>query len=311
MSDEITNKTRRSEIWFNDKAEPGETAVYLERYPTWGLTRGELQSGKPMIGIAQSGSELTPCNRIHLALAERVKDGTRDAGGISFEFPMHPIQESCRRPTAALDRNLAYLGLVEVMTGYPFDGVVLTTGCDKTTPACLMAAATVNMPAIVLSGGPMLNGWHKGERAGSGTGVWKAREQLAAGEIDYEEFMNLVASSAPSVGHCNTMGTASTMNSLAEALGMSLPRCAAIPAPYRERGQIAYETGLRIVGMVWEDLKPSDILPRKAFENCIVVNSAIGGSTNAPIHINALARHLWVGLSIEDVQTGGERQGRT
>src|SRR5471030_2616123 len=303
MSEET--KQRRSEIWFNDKSEPGETAVYLERYPTWGMTRGEMQAGRPVIGIAQSGSELTPCNRIHLSLAARIKEGIRDAGGISFEFPIHPIQESCRRPTAALDRNLAYLGLVEILVGYPFDGVVLTTACDKTTPACLMAAATVNMPAIVLSGGPMLNGWFNGERTGSGTVVWKAREQMAAGEIDYEEFMNIVASSAPSVGHCNTMGTASTMNSLAEALGMSLPGCAAIPAPYRERGQIAYETGTRIVEMVWEDLKPSDILTRQAFENCIVINSAIGGSTNAPIHINALARHIGVELSIDDWQKVG------
>ena len=281
------------------------TALYLERYLNYGLTRHELQSGKPIIGIAQTGTDLSPCNRHHLELAHRVREGIRAAGGIAMEFPMHPIQETGKRPTAALDRNLAYLGLVEILFGYPLDGVVLTTGCDKTTPACLMAAATVNMPAIVLSGGPMLNGWHDGQRTGSGTVVWKAREELAAGEIDYEEFMNIVASSAPSVGHCNTMGTASTMNSLAEALGMSLPGCAAIPAPYRERGQIAYETGTRIVDMVWEDLKPSDILTRKAFENCIVVNSAIGGSTNAPIHINALARHIGVELSIDDWQKFG------
>src|SRR5258707_6453269 len=298
-------KRLRSEIWFNDRAEPGETAIYIERYSTYGLGRQELQSGRPVIGIAQTGGDLTPCNRIHVSLAARVRYGIRDAGGIAFEFPVLPIPESCRRPTAALDRNLAYLGLVEILCGYPLDGVVLTTGCDKTTPACLMSAATVNMPAIVLSGGPMLNGWHKGERSGSGTVVWKAREQLAGGEIDYEEFMNIVASSAPSVGHCNTMGTASTMNSLAEALGMSLPGCAAIPAPYRERGQIAFETGTRIVEMVWEDLKPSDILTRKAFENCIVVNSAIGGSTNAPIHINALARHIGVELDIDDWQKYG------
>ena len=281
------------------------TALYLERYLNYGLTRQELQSGKPIIGIAQTGNDLSPCNRHHLELAHRVREGIREAGGIAMEFPTHPIQETGKRPTAALDRNLAYLGLVEVLFGYPLDGVVLTTGCDKTTPACLMAAATVNMPAIVLSGGPMLNGWFNGERTGSGTVVWKARERLAAGEIDYEEFMEIVASSAPSVGHCNTMGTASTMNSLAEALGMSLPGCAAIPAPYRERGQIAYETGRRIVEMVWEDLKPSDILTRKAFENCIVVNSAIGGSTNAPIHINALARHIGVELSIDDWQKHG------
>ena len=239
----VTRRKLRSSEWFNNPHNPGMTALYLERYLNYGLTRQELQSGKPIIGIAQTGNDLSPCNRHHLELAHRVREGIRAAGGIAMEFPMHPIQETGKRPTAALDRNLAYLGLVEILFGYPLDGVVLTTGCDKTTPACLMAAATVNMPAIVLSGGPMLNGWHKGERTGSGTVVWKAREQLAAGEIDYEEFMNIVASSAPSVGHCNTMGTASTMNSLAEALGMSLPGCAAIPAPYRERGQIAYETG--------------------------------------------------------------------
>jgi xylonate dehydratase len=295
----------RSTEWFNNPHNPGMTALYLERYLNYGLTREELQSGKPIIGIAQTGNDLSPCNRHHLELAKRVREGIRAAGGIAMEFPTHPIQETGKRPTAALDRNLAYLGLVEVLFGYPLDGVVLTTGCDKTTPACLMAAATVNLPAIVLSGGPMLNGWYNGERAGSGTVVWKARERLAAGEIDYEEFISIVASSAPSVGHCNTMGTASTMNSLAEALGMSLPGCAAIPAPYRERGQIAYETGKRIVEMVWEDLKPSDILTRKAFENCIVVNSAIGGSTNAPIHINALARHIGVELSIDDWQKHG------
>ena len=301
----VTRRKLRSSEWFNNPHNPGMTALYLERYLNYGLTRHELQSGKPIIGIAQTGSDLSPCNRHHLELANRVRDGIRAAGGIAMEFPVHPIQETGKRPTAALDRNLAYLGLVEVLYGYPLDGVVLTTGCDKTTPACLMAAATVNMPAIVLSGGPMLNGWHKGQRTGSGTVVWKAREELAAGEIDYEEFMNIVASSAPSVGHCNTMGTASTMNALAEALGMSLPGCAAIPAPYRERGQIAYETGGRIVEMVWEDLKPSDILTRKAFENCIVVNSAIGGSTNAPIHINAIARHIGVELSIDDWQKFG------
>jgi len=295
----------RSSRWFNDPSNPGMTALYLERYLNYGLTRDELQSGKPIIGIAQTGNDLSPCNRHHLELAHRVREGIREAGGIAMEFPTHPIQETGKRPTAALDRNLAYLGLVEILFGYPLDGVVLTTGCDKTTPACLMAAATVNLPAIVLSGGPMLNGWFNGERTGSGTVVWKSRERLAAGEIDYEEFMEIVASSAPSVGHCNTMGTASTMNSLAEALGMSLPGCAAIPAPYRERGQIAYETGKRIVEMVWEDLKPSDILTRKAFENAIVVNSAIGGSTNAPIHINALARHIGVELKVEDWQTVG------
>ncbi len=295
----------RSQLWFDNPDNPGMTALYLERYLNYGLTRHELQSGKPIIGIAQTGNDLSPCNRHHIELAQRVREGIREAGGIAMEFPTHPIQETGKRPTAALDRNLAYLGLVEILFGYPLDGVVLTTGCDKTTPACMMAAATVNIPAIVLSGGPMLNGWFNGERTGSGTVVWKSREEMAAGKIDYDEFMEIVASSAPSVGHCNTMGTASTMNSLAEALGFSLPGCAAIPAPYRERGQIAYETGKRAVEMVWEDLKPSDFLTRKAFENCIVVNSAIGGSTNAPIHINALARHIGVDLSIEDWQTIG------
>jgi dihydroxy-acid dehydratase len=295
----------RSQIWFDNPDNPGMTALYLERYHNFGLTREELQSGKPIIGIAQTGSDLSPCNRHHLVLAERVREGIRTQGGIAFEFPVHPIQETGKRPTAALDRNLAYLGLVEVMFGYPLDGVVLTTGCDKTTPACIMAAATVNTPAIVLSGGPMLNGWDKGERTGSGTVVWKARERLAADEIDYEEFLDIVTSSAPSIGHCNTMGTATTMNSLAEALGMSLPGCAAIPAPYRERAQIAYETGRRIVDMVWEDLKPSDILTREAFENAIAVNSAIGGSTNAPIHLNAIARHIGVELDNDDWQRVG------
>src|ERR1700719_2048529 len=290
----------RSQLWFDNPENPGMTALYLERYLNFGLTREELQSGKPIIGIAQTGSDLSPCNRHHLQLADRVREGIRAAGGIAFEFPVHPIQETGKRPTAALDRNLAYLGLVEILFGYPLDGVVLTTGCDKTTPACIMAAATVNLPAIVLSGGPMLNGWWKGERTGSGTVLWKAREELAAGKIDYDGFMNLVASSAPSAGHCNTMGTASTMNALAEALGMSLPGCAAIPAPYRERGQIAYETGLRAVEIVRADLKPSDILTRAAFENAIVACSAIGGSTNAPIHINAIARHVGVPLAIED-----------
>jgi dihydroxy-acid dehydratase len=283
------------------------TALYMERYLNYGLTRGELQSGKPIIGIAQTGSDLSPCNRHHLVLAERVREGIREAGGIAMEFPVHPIQETGKRPGAALDRNLAYLGLVELLYGYPLDGVVLTIGCDKTTPACLMAAATVNIPAIALSVGPMLNGWWKGERTGSGTIVWKQRERLAAGEINYEEFMEIVASSAPSTGYCNTMGTASTMNSLAEALGMELPGGAAIPAPYRERQQIAYETGKRAVAMVHEDLKPSDIITREAIENAIVVNSAIGGSTNAPIHINAIARHLNVPVSIDDWQTVGHK----
>ncbi|MEV7044995.1 IlvD/Edd family dehydratase [Amycolatopsis sp. NPDC051061] len=295
----------RSEAWFNNPADPGMTALYLERYMNWGLTREELQSGRPIIGIAQTGSDLSPCNRHHLQLADRTREGVREAGGIAIEFPVHPIQETGKRPTAALDRNLAYLGLVETLYGYPIDGVVLTTGCDKTTPACLMAAATVDIPAIVLSGGPMLNGWHNGERTGSGTIVWKARELLAAGEIDDAGFMELVASSAPSPGHCNTMGTASTMNALAEALGMSLPGCAAIPAPHRDRARMAYLTGRRIVEMVREDLKPSDILTREAFENAIVVSSAIGGSTNAPIHIGAIARHIGVDLPLDDWQRLG------
>jgi dihydroxy-acid dehydratase len=290
----------RSQLWFDNPHNPGMTALYLERYLNYGLTKKELTSGKPIIGIAQTGSDLSPCNRHHLDLAVRVREGIRDASGIPFEFPVHPIQETGKRPTAALDRNLAYLGLVEILFGYPLDGVVLTTGCDKTTPACIMAAATVNIPSIVLSGGPMLNGWWRGERAGSGTVVWQARADHAAGKIGYDEFIDIVTSSAPSPGHCNTMGTASTMNALAEALGMSLPGCAAIPAPYRERGQSAYETGRRAVEIVNEHLLPSDILTRKAFENAIVANSAIGGSTNAPIHINAIARHIGVKLSIED-----------
>ncbi|MGE5510893.1 MAG: IlvD/Edd family dehydratase [Bacteroidota bacterium] len=290
----------RSRAWFDNPSNADMTALYLERTMNYGLTLEELQSGKPIIGIAQSGSDLSPCNRHHLDLAKRVREGIREAGGIAFEFPTHPIQETCKRPTASLDRNLAYLSLVEVLYGYHLDGVVLTTGCDKTTPSQIMAAATVDIPAIVLSGGPMLNGWFKGERTGSGTIVWTAREMMARGEIDYKGFLELVASSAPSAGHCNTMGTASTMNSLAEALGMSLPGCAAIPAPYRERQQMAYLTGKRIVEMVWEDLKPSDILTRAAFENAIVVNSAIGGSTNAPIHLNAIARHVGVELDNDD-----------
>jgi dihydroxy-acid dehydratase len=308
MTDTGNAKPRlRSRLWFHNPHNPGMTALYLERYLNYGLTKEELTSDKPIIAIAQTGSDLSPCNRHHLELADRVRDGIRDAGGVAFEFPVHPIQETGKRPTAALDRNLAYLGLVELLFGYPIDGVVLTTGCDKTTPACLMAAATVNIPAIVLSGGPMLNGWRNGERVGSGTVVWKAREEQAAGRIDYEEFIDIVSASAPSVGHCNTMGTASTMNALAEALGMSLPGCAAIPAPYRERAQIAYETGRRAVEIVNEDLKPADILTRKAFENAIVACSAIGGSTNAPIHINAIARHVGVALTMADWEEIGYR----
>src|SRR5208282_2996459 len=295
-------KPLRSRAWFDNPANPGMTALYLERYLNFGLTLAELQSNRPIIGIAQTGSDLSPCNRHHLVLAQRVAAGIRAAGGVPLEFPVHPIQETGKRPTAALDRNLAYLGLVEVLYGYPLDGVVLTIGCDKTTPACLMAAATVDLPAIALSVGPMLNGWYNGARTGSGTIVWKARELLAAQQIDYAEFMALVASSTPSTGYCNTMGTATTMNSLAEALGMQLPGSAAIPAPYRERAQIAYETGVRVVAMVHEDLKPSRIMRREAFLNAIVVSSAIGGSTNAPIHIGAIARHMGVALTLEDWQ---------
>jgi dihydroxy-acid dehydratase len=305
MTTTKSSRRLRSQLWFDNPDNPGMTALYLERYLNFGLTLEELTSGKPIIGIAQSGSDLSPCNRHHIELAKRVREGIRSAGGIALEFPTHPIQETGKRPTAALDRNLAYLSLVEVLFGYPIDGVVLTTGCDKTTPAAIMAAATVNTPAIVLSGGPMLNGWWKGERSGSGTAVWNARQEHAAGRIDYPEFLQIVASSAPSIGHCNTMGTASTMNALAEALGMSLPGCAAIPAPYRERGQIAYDTGVRAVEIVHEDLKPSDILTRQAFENAIVANSAIGGSTNAPIHINAIARHIGVKLTTDDWETLG------
>ncbi len=295
----------RSRDWFDRPDRPDMTALYLERYLNYGLTVDELRSGKPIIGIAQTGSDLSPCNRHHVVLAERVREGIRTAGGIALEFPVHPIQETGKRPTAGLDRNLAYLGLVEILYGYPLDGVVLTIGCDKTTPACLMAAATVDIPAIALSVGPMLNGWHKGERTGSGTIIWKAREMLSQGEIDYEKFIELVSSSAPSVGYCNTMGTATTMNSLAEALGMQLPGSAAIPAPYRERAQIAYETGLRIVAMVHENLKPSDIMTRAAFLNAIVVNTAIGGSTNAPIHLAAIARHTGVELKLDEWSTVG------
>ena len=297
----------RSRAWFDNPDNPDMTALYLERYLNFGISREELQSGKPIIGIAQSGSDLSPCNRHHLVLAQRVREGIREAGGIAIEFPVHPIQETGKRPTAGLDRNLAYLGLVEILYGYPLDGVVLMTGCDKTTPAMLMAAATVNIPAIALSVGPMLNGYFKGERTGSGTIVWKARELMAAGEIGYEQFIDLVASSAPSTGYCNTMGTATTMNSLAEALGMQLPGSAAIPAPYRDRQEISYRTGKRIVDMVREDLKPSDILTKDNFINTIVVNSAIGGSTNAPIHIQAIAKHIGVELELQDFQTYGHK----
>ncbi|MEO9777670.1 MAG: IlvD/Edd family dehydratase [Sedimentitalea sp.] len=297
----------RSQKWFNNPDDPEMTALYLERYLNYGLTREELQSGKPIIGIAQTGSDLSPCNRHHIELSKRVRDGVISSGGTVIEIPVHPIQETGKRPTAMLDRNLAYLSLVETLYGYPIDGVVLNIGCDKTTPALLMAAATVNIPAVALSVGPMLNGWFRGERTGSGTIVWKARELLAAGDIDDDGFLELVSSSATSVGYCNTMGTASTMNSLAEALGMQLPGSAAIPAAYRKRGQISYETGKRIVQMVHDDLRPTDIMTREAFENAVVVNSAIGGSTNAPIHLNAIARHLGVELDNDDWQKLGHK----
>ena len=304
MSQPTASKLR-SRAWFDNPENADVTALYLERYMNFGLSLEELQSGKPIIGIAQTGSDLSPCNRHHLVLAERVREGIREASGIAIEFPVHPIQETGKRPTAGLDRNLAYLSLVEVLYGYPLDGVVLTIGCDKTVPASLMAAATVNLPAIALSVGPMLNGWYEGERTGSGTIVWKAREMMARGEIDYQGFIKLVASSAPSTGYCNTMGTATTMNSLAEVLGMSLPGSAAIPAPYRDRQECAFHTGRAIVEMIAADRKPSDILTREAFINAIRVNSAIGGSTNAPIHLNALARHIGVELSLDDWQTYG------
>jgi len=301
------NKTPklRSREWFDINGDPSETAGYVERYTNYGISAEELRSGKPIIGIAQTGSDLVPCNRIHMNLAQRVREGIREAGGIALEFPVHPIQESGKRPTAALDRNLQYLGLVGVLFGYPIDGVVLTIGCDKTTPALLMAASTVDIPSICLSSGPMMNGYWKGERAGSGTIVWKARKLLATGEIEEEEFIQIVVDATTSPGFCNTMGTATTMNSLAEGLGMSLPGCAAIPAPLSERIEMSYRTGLRIVEMVKKDLTPSKILTRKAFENSIVLNSAIGGSTNAPIHINAIARHVGVELEIEDWEKVG------
>lgn len=290
----------RSKDWFADPQRSDMTALYLERFMNYGLTPEELRSGRPIIGIAQTGSDLSPCNRIHLDLAKRVRDGIRDAGGIPMEFPVHPIFENCRRPTAALDRNLAYLGLVEILYGYPIDAVVLTTGCDKTTPAGIMAASTVDIPAIVLSGGPMLDGWHDGELVGSGTVIWRSRRKLAAGEIDEEEFLRRACSSAPSAGHCNTMGTASTMNAVAEALGMALTGCAAIPAPYRERGQMAYETGRRIVEMAYEDLRPSKILSRESFLNALAAVSCLGGSSNAQVHIMAMARHAGVELDPRD-----------
>ncbi len=295
----------RSQRWFDNPGNPSMTALYLERQLNFGLTREELQAGRPIIGIAQTGSDIAPCNRHHIALAERTKAGIRDAGGIPLEFPIHPIQETLKRPTAALDRNLAYLSLVEVLHGYPIDGVVLTTGCDKTTPACLMGAATMNIPAIALSGGPMLDGWWKGRLSGSGTIVWEGRKLHAEGKIGYEEFMEMVCSSAPSIGHCNTMGTATSMNSLAEALGMSLPGSAAIPAPYRERGQVAYYTGKRIVEMVREKLRPSDIMTKKAFENAVVAAAALGASSNCPIHMVAIARHMGVEHTLDDWQRLG------
>lgn len=306
MSKNDFRSTRRfrSREWFDDPHRVDQSAIYLERFMNYGITPEELRSGRPVVGIAQTGSDLTPCNRIHVELASRVRDGIRDAGGVPMEFPVHPIFENCRRPTAALDRNLAYLGLVETLYGYPIDAVVLTTGCDKTTPSEVMAASTVDIPAIVLSGGPMLDGYFEGELVGSGTAIWKSRRRLAAGQIDEEEFFETALASAPSAGHCNTMGTASTMNALAEALGLSLPGCAAIPAPYRERGQMAYATGRRIVEMAYEDLRPSDILTRESFLNAIVANTALGGSTNAQPHITAMARHAGVEITPEDWNSG-------
>lgn len=305
MTDTRNGRRLRSQDWFDNPDHLDMTALYLERFMNYGVTPEELRSGKPVIGIAQSGSDLTPCNRVHVELVSRVRDGIRDAGGIPIVFPTHPIFENCKRPTAALDRNLAYLGLVEVLYGYPLDGVVLTTGCDKTTPSALMAASTVDIPAIVLSGGPMLDGWHEGDLVGSGTVIWRMRRKFAAGEIGREEFLQAALDSAPSVGHCNTMGTASTMNAMAEALGMSLTGCALIPAAYRERGQMAYRTGRRAVELVWEDIKPSDVMTRAAFINAIRVNSAIGGSTNAQPHLAAMARHAGGELTPEDWQTYG------
>jgi len=304
-SDSRPQRRFRSRDWFDDPKHLDMVALYLERFMNYGLTSEELLSGKPIIGIAQTGGDLTPCNRVHLDTVKRVREGVRDAGGIPMEFPLHPIFENCRRPTAALDRNLAYLALVEILHGYPIDAVVLTTGCDKTTPAQVMAASTTDLPAIVLSGGPMLDGWHDGELVGSGTVIWRSRRKLAAGQIDEKEFLAAAAASAPSVGHCNTMGTASTMNAVAEALGLSLPGCAAIPAPYRERGQMAYATGRRIVEMAYEDIRPSKILGRRAFLNAIATIAAIGGSTNAQPHLVAMARHAGVELKPEDWTTHG------
>ncbi|MDE1939959.1 MAG: dihydroxy-acid dehydratase, partial [Alphaproteobacteria bacterium] len=300
MAHDKPKKRFRSRDWFDDPARMDMVALYLERWMNSGLTPEELRSGRPIIGIAQSGSDLNPCNRVHLELARRVKEGVRDAGGVPLEFPTHPLFENCRRPTAAIDRNLAYLGLVEILHGYPIDAVVLTTGCDKTTPSAVMAASTVDIPAIVLSGGPMLDGWFEGELVGSGTVIWKSRRRLGAGEITEEEFVQTAAASAPSLGHCNTMGTASTMNAVAEVLGLSLPGCSAIPAPYRERGQMAYATGKRIVEMAYEDLRPSQILTRPAFLNAIAMIAAMGGSTNAQPHLHAMARHAGVEIKAQD-----------
>ncbi len=297
----------RSKEWFDNPKDPGLTALYLERYLNYGLKRKDLQSGKPIIGIAQSGSDLSPCNRHILDLSKNIKKGILNAGGVPMEFPTHPIQETGKRPTAALDRNLSYLSLVEVLYGYPLDGVVLTTGCDKTTPAALMAAATVNIPSIILSGGPMLDGHYKGQKAGSGTIIWEARKLYSKGEIDYDQFMDMATASSPSVGHCNTMGTASTMNSIAEALGMSLPGCAIIPAPYPERKKISYKTGQRIVNMVRENLTPSKIMTKKAFENAVVVASAIGGSSNATTHLLAIAKHMGIKFDLSNWQKLGHK----
>ncbi len=300
MTSRTPKRPFRSRDWFASADRSDMTAVYLERFMNYGITPEELREGKPIIGIAQSGSDLSPCNRVHVDLAKRVRDGIRDAGGIPMEFPLHPIFENCRRPTAALDRNLAYLGLVEILNGYPIDAVVLTTGCDKTTPSQVMAATTMDLPAIVLSGGPMLDGWWENRLVGSGTVIWQSRRRLAAGEISEEEFIQTAAASAPSVGHCNTMGTASTMNAVAEVLGLSLTGCSAIPAPYRERGQMAYYTGKRIVELAYEDIRPSQILSREAFLDAITMVAVLGGSTNAQPHITAMARHAGVEITNDD-----------